>query len=42
MELEEREKAERKKKGVKSTPKGGKRKADNTPQKTSGKKKKVA
>merc|ERR1719187_2442935 len=36
MELEEREKAERKKKGVKSTPKGGKRKADNTPQKASG------
>ncbi|XP_005102157.1 SWI/SNF-related matrix-associated actin-dependent regulator of chromatin subfamily A member 5 [Aplysia californica] len=43
MELEEREKAERKKKGGKSgTPKGGKRKAEVTPNKPSGKKKKTA
>ncbi|RUS91446.1 hypothetical protein EGW08_000770 [Elysia chlorotica] len=41
MELEEKEKAERKKKGGKGTPKGVKRKGDTTPVKQSGKKKKT-
>uniref|UniRef100_A0A0B6ZJP7 SWI/SNF-related matrix-associated actin-dependent regulator of chromatin subfamily A member 5 n=1 Tax=Arion vulgaris TaxID=1028688 RepID=A0A0B6ZJP7_9EUPU len=40
MELEEKEKAERKKKG-KATPKGAKRKSEATPTKQSGKKKKT-
>ena len=41
MELEEKEKAERKKKGGKGTPKGVKRKGESTPVKQSGKKKKT-